>query len=849
MAGLGAAASGSSGAIRAGRAFVEFFIKDDAVTRGLAKVQAAIRGAVAAAARHSRSMAGTVFSGLHAAAANVGAALVRGLEKARDSARKVGGALLAGGVVAGAGIAKATGVFIEFDDAMRLAGATAEATASELADMTAKAKELAKAGTFSAREIARVMVELAKAGARGKTLENMTEAVTNLTRATGADPVMAAEAVVSVMSQFGLGMDQATRSADGMTAAANKSIASVESLFASFKYAGPIGRDLNATLEDTLALIAGMANLGIKGSEAGTGLRRLFSISSTHSEALGRLGVRTRDAAGNLLPLVDILDALGQMTAKMGTAERMQALEEVFGMLSITHASALSKAPASVRELADAIKNAGGLAADTAKKIDAGAGGAWRRFKNSVEAVALEFADALTPAMKAASDILGGMARAVATFFKENRQAAGLIVAVAGGLTAAGVAGLALSGILAGLVAGLKILGASASFLAVGGLLYLGVRELAQRFPELAEAVKGWGRSLAETFGFVRESFQGIGHAVAAGDFALAFEIGLKAVQATYAEFMAQIAEPWHDFVSIVRGVWDTVVTVVAAGVGAVAAAVGPTLGQIGSITGNVFGDIIEGWKAAQALIQIGLEHLGAAFERGWEYIGTVIGNVLRFIQDKAVTVVLAVVRALDSVDPTDSLKDTIEHLEGLKAGVSDVARHEAWHKMLARLEEISAQREHNIKAIMQAHSEETKARAEGRTAAAEEARKRAEALKEELRLLNERARLLKTGGGAPDAVISAAIQAALAAIPKAAGSMTTLAPWLAATPTALPPRPTLGAGSVAGGFATPRAAEQFAFARTFERQQLNAAQKTAVNTGEIAQRMADLSQLFRFGQ
>ena len=59
---------------------------------------------------------------------------------------------------------------------------------------------------------------------------------------------------------------EATRVADGLTAAANKSFNSVESLGEALKYAGPVAADANMSLEETLAILGSLGNMGIQGS-------------------------------------------------------------------------------------------------------------------------------------------------------------------------------------------------------------------------------------------------------------------------------------------------------------------------------------------------------------------------------------------------------------------------------------------------------------------------------------------------------------------------------------------------------------------------------------------------------
>ncbi len=65
------------------------------------------------------------------------------------------------------------------------------------------------------------------------------------------------------------------------------------------------------SLEETLAVLGTLGNLGIQGSEAGTALRRLLTLGSAESEKFQKVfGVATKDAQGNARDLVDILEKL-----------------------------------------------------------------------------------------------------------------------------------------------------------------------------------------------------------------------------------------------------------------------------------------------------------------------------------------------------------------------------------------------------------------------------------------------------------------------------------------------------------------------------------------------------------
>jgi hypothetical protein len=273
------------------------------------------------------------------------------------------------------------------------------------------------------------------------------------------------------------GRTDATRVADGLTAAANKSFNSVESLGESLKYAAPVAADANMSLEETLAILGSLGNMGIQGSDAGTSLRRLLTLTAAQAEKFKQeFGVATTDAAGNVRPLVDVMGEVATATNKLPTGARAAKFNEVFGMLGITSASAIGKSVADTRTLYDELMNAGGAAADTAKQMDAGIGGAFRILKSAAEGVAIAFGEAIDGPLQKLTKAISGMLSAIIGWIEANRKTVRTVALVVAGILAAGAALVALGTMF--VVAGSVISGVlttvglvTASFAAAGAVL------------------------------------------------------------------------------------------------------------------------------------------------------------------------------------------------------------------------------------------------------------------------------------------------------------------------------------------------------------------------------------------
>ena len=394
--------------IESGRAFIRLFLKDDftkAFARSVAKLQGNLRTAGESMTRIGRQMAAT-------------------------------------GIAAAVPFVLAIRTFAGFDDAMRTVKAVSQSTEEQFLKLTETAKQLGRTTSFTAIQVAQLMTELGRAGFVASEIDVMTGAVLNLARATGTDAALAAGIMSATIRQFSLQGKDAARVADALTAAANKSFNTVESLGEALSYAGPVAADFNMSIEETLAILGTLGNVGIQGSNAGTVIRRMLIITGAEAKKLQDIfGVSFVDSAGNARPLVDVLDEVAKATEHLGTAARAEKFNEAFGLLGITGASAIAKNITSTRELLAAIEDAGGVAAKTAQEMDAGIGGSFRILISSIEGVAIAVGETLAPMITEAAKRLQSFMGDIVQFVENNKQ---LVIAMLGATIAVTALGSAL---------------------------------------------------------------------------------------------------------------------------------------------------------------------------------------------------------------------------------------------------------------------------------------------------------------------------------------------------------------------------------------------------------------------
>jgi hypothetical protein len=187
----------------------------------------------------------------------------------------------------------------------------------------------------------------------------------------------------------------------------------------------------------------------------------------------------------------------------------------------------LSQTAGGVVELADRLKSVDGVAAKTAKAMDAGLGGSFRLAKSAINDTAIEIGAALAPSLQTALGFIQDLANGVTGFVKENQQ---MVVDIAKGTVAVIGCGLAFYALGTAIAVAGGILGALLSPL---GLVAAGIAALVVTTPELKD-------SFTATFGEVQSiastTITGIYDAISGGDLGGAMDIAMTGLMAAWLE-------------------------------------------------------------------------------------------------------------------------------------------------------------------------------------------------------------------------------------------------------------------------------------------------------------------------
>jgi len=391
---------------------------------------------------------------------------------------------------------------MSFEQEMAKVKAVSGATDKEFAALQANAKKLGASTRFSATEVAGLQKQFAKLGFTSSEITEVTGATLALAQATDSDLGRAAEVAGATLRAFGIDASKTGAVADVMAASFSSSAMDMDSFSDSMKFVAPVAKSAGVGIQETSAMLSVLANAGIKGSQAGTSLRRIIS-------ELGATG-------GNVSKAIENLSKKGLNLA--------DAKDEV-GRSAQSALLVLSKQMGTVRELTKDYENSGGSAKKMAEIMDKTLSGSVARVRSAVEAAQISLGEALAPAFAKVAQF----ATIVAAKFSELSPKTLKIIAVVGGVVAA------IGPLLAGLGAFISIaptIGAAITFITGPfGLLVVAVVAAA------AAIISNW------------DSIQAYFTTGAGSEF-------LTSLQISFESIMGNIGEIWSAGIAFLRSAW-----------------------------------------------------------------------------------------------------------------------------------------------------------------------------------------------------------------------------------------------------------------------------------------------------
>lgn len=441
----------------------------------------------------------------------------------------VGGAIAAAGITeAMKSIADAYMECVEvagnFGQAMSAVEAIANSNTSEMAALTAEAKELGATTKFTAQQSANAMEYMAMAGWDAREMLNGMDGVINLAAAAGEDLAQVSDIVTDNLSAFGLKASDTAHFADVLAAAAANSNTNISIMGETFKSSSSVAGALGYSVEDVAVMVGLMANNAVKGSRAGTALRNIFNgllggVTLT-AEAFGELDYSAVNSDGSMKGLMETVKDLRGYFDEMTEAERVNNAMAIAGMRGYNGLLAILNATdEDFQSLYASINDCSGAAERMAKvKLD-NLNGDITLANSAMEALQSTIGEQFNPELRELTQLKTELLNGLNDFIIENPALAKGVMA---GAAAFGVMGTAIidanaaikvfkalelatlltgpAGVLLGVAAGIAgVTAAVVGFVEATRDGGPAVRELTEAARELNEAIEEAGATCEDT--------------------------------------------------------------------------------------------------------------------------------------------------------------------------------------------------------------------------------------------------------------------------------------------------------------------------------------------------------------
>ena len=316
----------------------------------------------------------------------------------------------------------------------------AEATADNMERLRNFALEQARSSIFTGEQAAEAYTYMGMAGWKAQEMNDGLPGIMSLAAASGEDLGTVSDIVTDSLTAFGLTAKDTQEYVDVLAKTATNSNTNVAMMGEAFKYAAPLANALGFSYKDVAVELGLMANAGVKSSQAGTTLRRLFADMNGPidivGEKLGHVTVETTNTDGSMRELSDILMDVGGAFDQLTESEKVHAAENIAGKVAMSgFLGVMNAADEDVDKLSAAIDDAAGAAqrmADTRLDNLPGSldmlGSAWDGLKQKIyddqKGPFKEVVDWATESLNDISDAIGeeGIAGGIETLGDKIRE-------------------------------------------------------------------------------------------------------------------------------------------------------------------------------------------------------------------------------------------------------------------------------------------------------------------------------------------------------------------------------------------------------------------------------------------
>lgn len=284
--------------------------------------------------------------------------------KAADLVKQMAMMATGGGIVAfGKNVIETTR---NFEDGMARVQAVTNATQAEFQMMEQEALKWGSNTRYTATEAANSLENLTRNGLSATEATAALGPTLQLAQANTIGLAEAADITTNVMNGFGLEVKDMGRVNDVLSSTAAHSATNISQLAEAEKNAAPFGHSLGQSIEQVNASLGVLADVGIKGSDAGTAIRMvlmgLASPTAKQQKAFKQLGLDISESSLRSEGLTKTLEKLRD-SGVMKAANSAELLGDIFGRRVAPQAMALLNNIDGLKTKLDILNNSQGTTA------------------------------------------------------------------------------------------------------------------------------------------------------------------------------------------------------------------------------------------------------------------------------------------------------------------------------------------------------------------------------------------------------------------------------------------------------------------------------------------------------
>ena len=468
--------------------------------------------------------------------------------------------------------------FGSFDKAMVESTSIMKVTVAQTEKMREVALDLSTKAVQGPADLAKAYFYLASAGKNAEQSMALLPKVAAFATAGAFDMALATDLLTDAQSALGLSTRNVaqdtknlTRVSDVLVKANTLANASVQQFATALtSKSGAALKAYGKSVEEGVAVLAALADQGVKAELAGNSLDRVIRLLSKgaldNAGAMEKYGVAVFDSAGKMRYMWEIIGDLERALGPLSDKERAAALDAM-GFQARVQGVILpllgtSKA---IERYYTELKKAGGITEEVSGKQLKAFSNQMTIVWNNVKVMAISIGQTLVPWL----ETLGEKVKALTGWWNKLAPANKKIIVIVGLVVAAiGPLSLILSALspaIALVTIGIgSLVGALAAMVTPVGAVIAAVATLGGYIlfytDAGAKALDWLGSKWDALVDHVRPAIQGITDAIAMGNWDLAFKIAWAQVHLTFVKAVRPLVETWAKFVFGLKVMWATAV-------------------------------------------------------------------------------------------------------------------------------------------------------------------------------------------------------------------------------------------------------------------------------------------------